>query len=361
MDFDQQLLQIFLYVFVPTAVAVGFLSVTKEFHKLANISFFLVFILISLLLLFRKVDAGADFRTYAAMYNRIDSFGDVFTQYHGNVFFSFVLYLGQLLNLETFTFFTLYGILILVLYSLSCRLFLPMPYATLALVFFGTTSSFIFYSTNIVRQGLGCTLFIFALGLWYKNKKIESTLVQIFSFFSHFSIVFLIFSHLFSRFFKNKKILLFSLMPLMPLPGFILLKVFSAIGGIFQKIENFGEKDYSNKLVYIKIILLYCFGILIHKSLQHIKKDAFSNAINQLFSVYLLILSVCFLTLPVLLIASRLIYYPSALLPIFFSFLIMHLQKNDNKLVYTFIWIWISLFYAAFVFSFGSTARQLGL
>ena len=295
------------------------------------------------------------------MYHGINHFGDIFTQYHGNVFFAFVMYVGRFFKIETLSFFRLYSILIVLLYAWGCRFFLPIPYATLALTFFGITSSFIFYSTNIIRQGLACTVFILAMAFWSKKRKKTSIALQILSFFSHTSAMLLILSHVFSNFFKNKKSLLFLTMPILPLPGFVLLRIFSKIGGLFAKIDSFSARDYSNSLVYLKIILLYGFGVLIHKILGQIKPNPHSEQIQHLFSIYVLMLCACLLTLPVLLISSRLIYYPSILLPIFFSYISKNFFSIQNKWVYFFCFIWTSFIYAIVVYNFKSTANQLGL
>jgi len=361
-----QLLSIYLYIFVPLLMFFAFMPSYKGIKAIlpSSVITFLIFTFIVLLLLLRDINAPADMKNYNWMYEQASSFDDALTIYHGNVFFSYLMYLGNSLYLSNSFYFYLLSILYLLSYFIGLKLIFKNPKSyILALSFFAMSSTFVLLFTNVIRQGLALSLLILAIGLILNRKKISASIVLVLAIFSHFSILPIILLFIITHYLINKNkfvFTLFLLIPFLPLLGSLLLSILASIGGLFHKIESFGDAEYNNKLVYIKAFLLYASAIIYFiygKRYFLFQKIAF----KYIFILYLLIVAFIFFTLPVLLLSSRFLYYASGLMPILFTFL-FYSKKNIMNINYRYlIFFIISISYGYIVYNFPSVTMQLGL
>lgn len=361
-----QFLNIYLYIFTPLLMFFAFMPNYKGIKKTvpSSIITIFIFVFIILLLMLRDINAPSDMVNYSWMYEQASIFEKAVTQYHGNVFFSFLMYLGNELSLDKEVYFYLLSILFLISYSVGLKLiFKDNKHYLLALSFFAISSTFILLFTNVIRQGLALSLLVLAIGLILNKKKVLSGIVLILAMFSHFSILPIVAFFIMARYLLDKNKLIFVLiltLPLLPIFGNFLLSLFAFLGGLFNKIESFGEKDYNNTLVYIKVILLYASAVLYY--IYGKKYQLFDNTnFKYIFIVFLLILALIFFTLPVLLLSSRFLYYASGLMPILFAF-IFYSKRNIININYRYlIFIGMSIAYGYVVYNFPSTKIQLGL
>lgn len=361
-----QLLNIYLYIFTPILMFLAFMPNYKGIKRTLPSSIITIFIFsfIILLLILRDINAPTDMVNYSWMYEQASTFEKAITPYHGNIFFSFLMYLGNELSLDKEVYFYLLSILFFISYSVGLKLiFNDNKHYLLALSFFAVSSTFILLFTNVIRQGLAFSLLVLAIGLILNKKKVLSGIVLILAIFSHFSILPIIAFFITARYLldKNKLILVLILtLPLLPIVGSFLLGLFASLGGLFNKIESFGELDYNNTLVYIKVVLLYASAILYY--IYGKKYQLFENInFKYIFVLFLLILALIFFTLPILLLSSRFLYYASGLMPILFAF-VFYSKRNIININYRYlVFIGISIAYGYVVYNFPSIKIQLGL
>jgi hypothetical protein len=322
-----------------------------------------IFVFIFILLILRDINAPSDMVNYSWMFIQASDFQSAMSQYHGNIFFSFLMYIGNFISLDKETYFYILSLLFLVIYAVGLKLiFKNSKHYLLALSFFAISSTFVLLFTNVIRQGLALSLLVLAIGLLLSNKKLLATLILVCSIFSHFSILPIVTFILLIKYILNKNKLIFIFLlaiPLLPILGSFLLGLFASLGGLFNKIESFGSKDYNNTLVYIKVVLLYMSAVLFY---IYGKKYLLFNNINYkyIYMLYLLILGLIFFTLPVLLLSSRFLYYASGLMPILFASIFYSRQNIININYRYLIFIGMSITYGYVVYSFPSTKLQLG-
>ncbi|EIJ34220.1 EpsG family protein [Thiothrix nivea] len=349
-----------LYLFVSFVALIGFSTKVKKLHKYYKIGIYFILLLGSTLLLARDPLAPNDAYNYIIMYNNSDSFRQIFNAYHGNYFFSFTQFIGNYFNVEAERFLLIQSFLLFLLTLISFRLIFRESHEyLLGISLFLLTSTFILLYTNVIRQGLALSLLFLALGFFLRKSYINSYLAMALSFFSHYSaIIFILF--IFTQSFikiNNRSYFYILITPLVIAPAYYILPNLS---NFFSKIDTFSEKSYENALVYAKIFILYISLILFFylgkkNNLFSIKKYSF------LFKIYWLLVIFTFFTLPVLLLASRFLYYASALMPLLFTIVIFR-SKSSLRISYRLFISFIStLIYGYFVYSYSSTQQMLGI
>ena len=358
------LLSVYVYPFVVVSALLGFMGLAKGLSKFSLVGAAFMVSSTSVLLALRDPLAPADSSNYLWMYNEQNNFLDIFTTYHGNFFFSFTQYIGNTLNLSVEQFFILQTLSFYFLTLIGLRLiFKSNKMFLMSLSLFVLTSTFVLLYTNVVRQGLALSLILLSVGLFVREFRLAAYLLLILAVFSHFSAILVALIILSVRVLRTKGNYFFVLLIFLPLVPFLsqfFILNLAALGGLFQKIDTLSSKDYSNILVYIKVAILYAslcgfyyFGT---------RKQAFLNPEYLfIFRIYFFTVFVVFFTLPILLMASRFIYYASALLPILYTIVIFHRPNILSIGLRFFICFLMSLIFGIFVYSFNSTRLQLGI
>ncbi len=348
------------YCFIVTVISLmSKVKLTKRLDILLSI---FIFLLACVLLTIRDPLNPNDSFNYSIMYSEINNFESIFNAYHGNYLFSFTQYLSKLLNLNYSEYAILLSIFCVFLTWFSFFKIFQFNHAKqlLAFGFFVTSSTFILLYTNVIRQGLSLAFIFISLSYFLDKKFLLFFIFSVCAFFSHSSSIIFPMALLIGGFFnisvnKTRVLLLYSI--LFPLLGYLLLKV---IGGYFEKIDSLSSMDYDNSLVYIKIIILYITAWLVYFSIKKSNSLIISKKFYVIYNTYCILIALILLFSPILLLASRIIYYASSLMPILFAMLVFDL-KNINvnyrffiTLIIFFIYSYISLFYP-------STANQLGI
>jgi len=343
---------------------IGFSGKFKILSQYAKVGILINILLTLVLLTFRNPLAPNDSRNYLWMYAEQKDFSSVFNAYHGNIFFSFTQYAGNLLGIPPSEFLIIQSIFFFTVTFFGLRMiFKSNRMLLMSLSLFVLTSTFVLLFTNVIRQGLASSFIILSLGLLIKKHHVFGYLALIISIFSHFSAFAIALIIVFLNSFKRSKTIapIFPfLLPAVPLFSQFFLVRLSVLGGAFQRIETLSHLDYSNNLVYVKVAILY--GSLVAFYIIGAKRNAFLNAdYNFIFKVYFYSVLLVFFTLPILLLSSRFVYYSSSLLPILITYSIFN-RKNILKLrSRVFLGLIAALIYGAFVYSFDSTRLQLGI
>jgi len=361
-------LQSYLYIYLVVVVILGFTPIYKIDNNknkalLYKFIIFILFVLATVLFLSRDINASSDISHYYRMYEKALTFEDIFLSYHGNVFFTFILYIGNLFELDKELFFLTLPIFYLLIYYVGIKQITKnIKLQILMLSFFMLSSTYILLFTNVIRQGLAMSLFILAIGLYINNKKILVYFMMVFSLFSHFSMIPMILVFYIAQMLMKKGITskIFFISIISAVSGFAIIEYLPVIGGIFYKIERFADQEYESNIIYVKIALLFCFLILFYyygKRLNLFDQRSF----KYVFLVYMLGVNLILFSMPIIKMASRFIYYPSALLPILFAF--TFLPKNNllpvkQRFLFYFIF---TVIYSLFVFNFQSITKQLGV
>lgn len=358
------LLTLYVYPFVITSAMLAFLGFTKDLSRYSIVGVFFILVSSILLLVLRDPLAPVDAGNYLRMYHSQTSLDNIFNAYHGNVFFSFTQYVGNLVGLSAEQFFITQTLFFYLLSFVGLRLiFQSNKMFLMSLSFFVLTSTFILLFTNVIRQGLALSLILLATGLFIRNYRFSAYFALLLAIFSHFSALVILGIVLLVRNvrIKNKYILLLILMlPFVPIVSQFFITNMASIGGVFQKIGSYANKDYSNTLVYIKVLILY-FSLIVFY-LMGIYKGAFEDR-NYffIFKLYLLIVIFVMFTLPVLLLSSRYLYYASALLPILYTFVLFQRPNIISLHARFYLGLVTSIVFGLFVYSFHSTRMQLGI
>ena len=359
-----EILSIYVYPFVFASSFLAFMGMVKGLNRYSVVGVFFIVVLTLLLLMLRDPMSPSDAGNYAWMFNAQDSFHAVFGAYHGNFFFSFTQYLGNSLGLKAEYFFILQSIGFYVLTFIGLRLIFDSNKLFLtALSFFVLTSTFVLLYTNVIRQGLALALIILSIGFFIKNYRLSGYALLILAIFSHASAIVIATIFIFVRFFKAPLAFWFWLLvliPLLPVVSQFLLGSIASLGGLFNKIESFSNKDYNNTLVYIKIAILYASLLLFY--FFGVKRRLFTDKnFFFIFKVFLMIVFVISFTLPVLLLSSRYLYYASAILPILYTFILYHRPNILNLTSRYYVGLAVALVFGLFVYSFQSVRMQLGI
>ena len=341
------------------SVTVGFFGIFRQHRFYLSINIFILLLFPIILLLLRQSDASPDADPYIFMFEAIKDFDDIFNVYHRDYFFSFVQFLMIKLGIPSDQFLYLFSILVLLIMIGGYRLLTDDRRTfLLSIAFFIMTSSFVFMTTNIIRQGLALSLLMVGLGFFQKNAKRTSYLFFFATIFSHISSLAIILTLFFVRFFqrsKNINRLALLLMPFLTLISFSALEI---ITDNFVRIDSLASIGYTNPITYVKVFLLYSFGWIFY-FLGH-RYNGFENKNYYLiFSIYVLSLGIIFFFLPVLFIASRFIYYTSAMLPILFAFAVY--QKRSifpSRIRYAASYL-IAISYGIFTYTYEAVTSML--
>lgn len=358
----------YIYFFVPIIISIAFIPNIKNISYNYKFLIFLIFFMVSIILIFRNIDAAADIQAYNNMYNKILDFSDIFDIYHGNIFFSFLMYFGKTIGLQNNYFFIFLPILYLIIYYFAIKLILgSKKEIIMTLTFFSITSSFILLFTNGLRQGLAGVLLMLIIGLIYRKMGAFMIItVSIFAYFSHFTVIpFLLLAIFYntriSSILVGKRI--FFIMLLLPFLGYFLLGILSNFGWLFSKINNYRVYDnevYNNNLIYVKIIGLFFLNIVLWYFGDKLKLFNF-NKFKLLYTFFTFGLMIILFTSSILIVSSRFIYYISLFLPLFFSIIFYsRVRVKDMNLNLKFIlYFYIGILYGYFVYNFPSIKEQL--
>ena len=359
-----EFLRVYIFFFVILASGLAFGGFTKEGGKFSILWISVVFFLSVVVLISRNPIAPSDSNNYLMMYAEQVDFESIFTAYHGNLFFSFTQYIGNVFGFSGEEFLIIQTLFIYTISFLGFRfIFLSNKMLLMAFSFFVLTSTFVLLFTNVIRQGLALSLFLLAIGLLFRKNVFLSYFTLLLAVFSHFSAIILLFIFFAVRSFhlKSKHLhLVILITPFLPVFSDLFLSRLASIGGLFNKIESFSSKEYNNSLVYVKVLILYLsligfyyFGVF---------KKAFNNErYFFIFKIYLCLVVFVFFTLPVLLLSSRYLYYSSAMLPILYTYALYHQPNIVGKKVRFYFGLVFSILYGVFVYSFKSTRMQLGI
>ena len=358
-------LPIYIYFFVPIVILLAFFPNYKNINRYFSNQFivFMLFFCIYLILFTRDISSMYDMSTYSYLYENSINFSYIFEAYHGNIFFTFLMYLGNFIGLDNNTFFMILPILYLSIFYKGLKLiFSNQKYIILSFALFSISTTFILLFTNVIRQGLALSLLILAIGYILHNKKNKGIFVLFLGVFSHFSIIPIIIFLFFAKYLQSKEIQLryLLILPLLPVVGYLLLGYISSFGGLFTKIQAFDVYGYKNNIVYLKVLILYLFLIIFY--LYGKKYQKFNDfRYKYIFNIYLLSLSLVLFSLPVLLLSSRFLYYTSALMPILISFI--YYSKYNLFSIHTryLVLVSTSIMYGIFIYNHPSIVNQLGI
>lgn len=346
-------------------IILSFLSITPFVEELQKYNkFFLVnvFVLAFFLLCLRDPMASIDAISYSVMFSILESADQIVNIYHGNYFFSLLMYLGNVIGLNYAEFEIYLSILCLILILKAIYIFFDGGRLTiLAFVFFVISSTFVLLFSNVIRQGLSFSLLILSLATSYKEKNI-SILYFLLSCLSHWSaivffpLVLTIRMNLYVVVRSNLQYLVF-LLPLSALLGYVLLNIAPSDLGVIVKLEAMNVLEYDNNIVYIKCFLLAVPFFISSLMIRNVRDSRLSSFLFVVYFYFLLIpVSTIFSSL---LLSSRYLYYCSGFSSIYIAYLFSQIEANSKVKVYSAFFS--VLLYGFFVFSFPSIIEQLGV
>lgn len=349
---------ILLTVYSMTVSIIGFSPFVRGLKNKIEYGRLIVILMTIIFLISRNPLAPPDAKSYEIMYKSTISFWDVIQIYHRNYTFSFIQLIYNWMNASFINFLLVQSIIT----TFILRRGLDLIFRNRALSLFAfslliLSSTYIFFITNILRQGLATAFFIIALGSIFNKKRKRAIVYFTLSFFSHFSIIVLIIPILFLKKLQDIKLIrsLSILSPILYLVGFSILKWLSTI---FSKVNQFTTRDYSNSLIYIKAIIAYVALIVFTR----LKIDG--NELQKKYQALLVIILFSnffiFLSLPFEAIASRLLYYTQFLNYIVLAYFLWITKTKLNSLKFSIILISV-IAYGIFVFNFPSTKQLIGL
>jgi len=300
------------------------------------------------------------------MYSAVDDFKSIFSVYHGSYFFTFIQYLGRLTGLDESVFFYLLPLCYLLIVFISFKLIISdSRQFVIALILFVGTSTFILLFTNVIRQGLALVLIYLAIAAHIKGRRFVELISIFLAIFSHLSAIFIFaiilmykpVSGYLSKKHNSRILILLVLLPLLPMASSFILNNLVILSSVFSKIESFGQKNYNNNLVYLKVFLLHSLAIIIYFYFK-VKNLWNDKGLFYLFYLYTGLLVVVYFTLPVMLLSSRFIYYASGLAPLLISYLVVDKFILPWNFKFTIFFLAL-LFYITFVYFYPSTLQQL--
>lgn len=345
--------------------AIAFFTLLGLDKRIGGISFLfslLIYIMVVILLLLRDPHAPFDSYNYEVMYDSLTDINSVFEVYHKNYTFSFLQYLFKSSGCDFELFAILFSILLYTITMIAIYLIFRDEYTlfTLSAALFVLTSTFILLYTNVIRQGLALSLCLMIVGLIIRKRYFFAVIFSVLAAFSHTSAIIVILAIWFCSFYrlnnKQYKYMIF-IIPFSPLLTYALLHYGIAWGDAIEKIDDLSGKEYNNNIVYIKSAILYLLLLAVFFIRKKYKLDI---KFEYITNVYIFVVSFCIAFLPVLLMASRLIYYASALMPLIISYFYLTLDNNriEHKVLFV---MFLTIFFGLFSFFFKSTATQLGI
>lgn len=363
-DMVYSFFNVYVALAIPFMAFLGLFSLSKQGENLHSVNFFVAFLVSAMFMLLRDPTAPNDYLNYKAMYESIFVLKDVFEAYHGNYFFSFVQYLGRGLGIphEVFSL-VLSAVCVLLAATAIYLIFDNKKYAVICFVMFSVTSTYILLFTNVIRQGLALSLFMLGVAFFVRKSYVKALLFILLSVYSHGTGLILVMVFLAAMLYKPEgryRSILIIALPVLPLVGSSMMGLISGMGDGFGKIDRYSDYEYDNALVYIKAGLLYIFFVF----LCWLERRGFFKEGGEigciLLNAYSYILVVVFLSLPVLIISSRFLYYASSFMPFFFALIVVQFKyiSITGKAV---LFVVGFCLYGCFSFFFPSTAAQLGL
>lgn len=354
-------LSIYVYPFVLLMCILGFsVFVTGAFQYYFPITCVVISITI-ILLLFRDPFAPADSVNYIWMYEEQKSLSNIVNVYHGDYFFSFTQYIGNLFKIPVHDFLILHSIMFYLITVLGLRLISKDKRTFIVcLVLFSLTSTFILLYTNVMRQGLALSLMVLSIGLLCRNKILLSIVISLLAIYSHMSSL-LIFASLFFlrmiRLSSRHYLFLVISLPLLPLVSYLFLPY---LNSMTTRMESLTSQGYNNSLVYIKLCVLYFSLVLFYWF--SLKNELLNDERTALIlKVYICAVGLSFIFIPALLISSRYIYYAGGVLPVLYSIVLCNRPNNINVYVRFLTGFILAIIFGLFVYSFDSTRAQLGI
>lgn len=355
------ILYFYVYPFVLLMCLLGFSTFIKGAAQLYLPIALLIVISTIIVLLLRDPFAPSDSVNYSWMYEEQKAFWDVFNAYHGDYFFSFTQYLGNLLNLPVSDFLILHSITFYLITVVGFKLILKdTRMFIICLALFSLTSTFVLLYTNVMRQGLAMSLLVLSVGLFVRNRFYLGFLFSLLAIFSHFSSLLIVISVLIFRRLNLSNRTYLMLVVSLPLLSFLSYLILPSIGNFTSRMESLTNQEYNNNLVYIKVVIMYLTLLFFYWFM--VSERLFNNAMLVLiFKVYFCALGLSFAFLPALLVSSRYVYYSSVFLPIIYSAFLSIKGNSLNVYVRFFIGLIASIAFGLFVYSFDSTRKQLGI
>jgi hypothetical protein len=352
----------FTLLFVPLLSVTALIPLFKGLKFRVAIATVLLWVLMLAFSIMRDVYAPADIFGYIGIYNNMSGIESVINAYVGDVTFAVFLYIGRLLGLSHEIFFIALSIIYAIILFIGLKyLFQKQKYVIFSFILFALTSSFVLMFLNGLRQGLAISLFILSIGLYSRSNKVRSYLGMVLAIYAHSSVIPFVCFFVFRAYFINIKInyrIVLFVIPFFFLIGYGLIDVLALYFDKFQRSIIYDNLAYGKRLVYLKALILYIFGVIFY--IYGSKYKNFSiYGYRLIFDIYLFGLIIVFSTLPVLYIASRFLYYPSALMPIMFTYLFFS-HKNFLNISYRYLVYLVGmLIYGFFVYNYQSIQTQL--
>lgn len=351
------------YVLLISLISFFIQSTVDNNNKSIKLDIFasLIFFLSSIVLIIRDPMEANDSINYKMMYSMSGNFYDAISMYHGNYAFSLTMFIGNYLSLNYETYARCLSILMSFITLISFRnLCDNKKHYVISFSFFVISSSFILMYTNVMRQGLALCLILYSISMIIQGKYLFSIVFLIISLLSHSSsLVFLIAIPIAliinSKIDDRKLSIIISLsIPIFYVVGLFVVKHIP-LQGLLNRISTLSQESYNNSIIFIKVLIIYfcvlaCSVININLKSKNIK----------------LILCICLLTLLSIsifsfstLFASRMLYYISVFSSILFAKIII--DSRNSELLKGIMILCFIFSYGTFVFSYDSTASQLGI
>lgn len=319
--------------------------------------FILLFIGFFILEFSREPLIAPDSNNYKIMYDGIDSIDSVFTQYHGDYFFSFIQYLGRVVGIDYSIWVGLFSIGSVLIYVYGSYLILGgIKYAAISFALLLSTASFVFMFHNTLRQGLAISLFVLGMGFFFRGDKVKGGVSLCFSFFSHFSVVILLLIGMFSAtklsklFLKKWVVIILPLILIVASPFFV-----SVMMNLVPKLSSLNRGHESTILFFIKLFISY-FSVVIFRFVLYERLRLHVNVIKLFDVIFFLLCFTCLVSTTVLF-ASRYLYYISTIMPIFMSliFLFVYRVSHGFRYITYFSCIVLYVLYFLFVYTYPSS------
>ena len=357
------MLTIYIPIYLVLLSLIATTPFTEELRKYSFRFVLFVFFLASFLSVLRDPMASNDAENYSNMFSFIKSIGSILEIYHGNYFFSLLMYIAKILQLDYPTFEICLTILCLLIVLVATLIFFDdKRVVLLAFIFLSISSTFILLFTNTIRQGLSLSLLFLTLSLSYRQKK-YAYLYFLLSCLSHWSaIVYLplvVMLVSYQRLLKKINLKhVFLCVVLSPLIGYLIFNIIPIGLDAFAKLDTLKSRDYNNKVVFFKCLLLImplAATFFFRNGPNSLKR---LDTVLVLIYSYSLMLSFSALSSSLLL-SSRYLYYCSGFAALYISYFFVSIKSFILAKVY--VVFFSVLLYGLFVFSYSSTINQLGL
>lgn len=305
----------------------------------------------------RDVFAPNDPNVYANLYGQLNYFFDIFSIYHGDIFFSFVQFSGRAIGIDYISFSHTYFSILLAISSYS--LFRLFGYRDLIvpLIAMLCLESYIFLFANVLRQGLAATLFLLALVLFVERRYSLFALFTVLAVLSHKSIGLIVLVFFIVLLALSGRISIFARYIII-LVTFVLASFSSNLFANFfagERVEHYVFREYDTGVVFLRLAILVFVLIL---GLWHVRlrQLGFSSKVVFASMSSCVIVAIGFVGSP--LVFSRYLYYANFFIPMFLFLFICEDGAFGKKLVKLAV-IVSALCYGYFIFSYESILAVL--